>query len=187
MPNQTVTPAKTIKVNTVQQNGTTQLDLAERADALIRRYALYATGSALIPGFGLDVAAVTAVQTKMISELGKMYGFENNDQLIRTAVTAGITALGSRVLSGALAGLAKTVTPMKGLIGGAMQAGFSGFVTAETGFYYLQRMQAGDNPGDVKVTDIVGYITDQVKAGKFNPTSMGGLKNQLSYLFPAKN
>lgn len=171
----------------VAQNGALQSEIADRADSLIRRYALFATGSALIPGFGLDIAAVTAVQTKMVSELGKLYGFDNNDQLLRTAVTSGITSLGSRVLSGAITGLARTVTPMRGLIGGAMQAGFAGFVTAETGFYYLQRLQMGDNPGDVKVTDIVSYLSDQVRAGKFNPASMGGLKNQFSYLFPGKN
>lgn len=185
MANQIISTKETEKGLPIPQNGTLTDDRADRADAIIRRHALYATGSALIPGFGLDVAAVAAVQTKMVGELGMLYGFDNNDQLLRTAVTSGITALGSRVLSGAIAALAKSFTPIKGLIGGAMQAGFAGFVTAETGFYYFQRLEAGDNPGDVNVTEIIGFITDQVKAGKFNPSSMGGLRNQFSYLFPA--
>lgn len=157
----------------------------ERAAALIRRYALYCTGSTFLPSMVLDVAAQTAIQTKMIIELGKLYGFETDEQIVRTAVTSGITSLGGRMLSGALAGLAKQFTPLKSLFGGLLEAAFSGFLTAEVGLYYQQQLIAGHNPGDVTVVDIIDHITDQIQAGKFNPTASAGLRNQFAYLFPS--
>ncbi|MGB3798213.1 MAG: DUF697 domain-containing protein, partial [Lewinella sp.] len=108
----------------------------KEADAIIRRYALYGTATGLIPTFGLDVAATTAIQVRMIRELADLYEYDVNDQMIRMTITTGVTALAGRLLTGVASGIARAFSPLKFLIGGATQAAMSGFTTAEIGKIY---------------------------------------------------
>jgi uncharacterized protein (DUF697 family) len=151
----------------------------EEANAIVRKYALFGTATALIPVFGVDVAALTAVQTKMVNDLAEVYGYDISDQLMQTALTNGITSLASRVITGMLTGIAKSFTPLKSLVGGALSAAFAGFITAETGKIYQARMEAGQHPADIKVSDIIDHIILQLREGKFNPTNV---KGQFAYL-----
>lgn len=152
---------------------------SEAANAIVRKYALFGTATALIPVFGVDVAALTAVQTKMVNDLAENYGYDLSDQLMQTALTNGITSLASRVITGMLTGIAKSFTPLKSLVGGALSAAFAGFVTAETGKIYQARMEAGQHPADIKVSDIIDHIILQLREGKFNPTNV---KGQFAFL-----
>ena len=154
----------------------------QEADAIIRRYALYGTAAGLIPSFGLDVAALTAIQVKMIRELANLYEYDVNDQMIRMSITTGITALGGRLLTGIATSITKAFSPLKFLIGGATQAALSGFTTAEIGKIYQARMSSGENPADITVSEIVNHIVSQVQEGKWNPTKVGGWKGNFGYL-----
>lgn len=151
----------------------------EEVNAIIRKYALFGTATGLIPVFGIDVAAATAVQTKMVQDLAKVYGYDISDQWTQTAISNGVTALGGRMLSGLISGLAKSFSPLKALVGGALSAAFAGFITAEIGKIYHAKMQAGVNPADITASDVVNHIIAQLREGKFNPTN---IRSQFSYL-----
>lgn len=151
----------------------------EAANGIVRRYALYGTATALIPVFGIDVAALTAVQTKMVNDLAELYGYDLSDQLMQTALTNGITSLAGRIITGMLTGIAKSFAPLKSLVGGALAAAFAGFITAETGKIYQARMEAGQHPADIRVSDIIDHIILQLREGKFNPTNV---KGQFAFL-----
>lgn len=153
----------------------------EMADRLIRKYALFGTATGLIPAFGVDVAAATAVQTKMIKDLADIYDFDIDDQLMRTALTSGITALGGRILTQIAGMLATTFSPLKMFLGGATSAVVSGFLTLEIGKLYQTKMELGENPADIGVMDIVNHIATQVKEGKLDPGSLS-LSKQVSSL-----
>jgi uncharacterized protein (DUF697 family) len=49
------------------------VDRSTEALRIAREYTLYATGVGAIPVLGIDLAAVTAVQVKMIARLAKVY------------------------------------------------------------------------------------------------------------------
>lgn len=151
----------------------------EKADALIKRYALFGTAAGLIPTIGLDVAAATALQTKMIRDLAGIYGYDIDDQLVRTAITTGMTAIGGRILSTLAETAAKSFSPLKMVMGGATAAAISGFLTLEMGKIYQAKMQDGHNPADIGVLEIVNHIVAQVQAGKWDPTSFS-VTSQLS-------
>ena len=154
----------------------------QQADAIIRRYALYGTAAGIIPSFGLDVAALTAIQVKMIRDLAELYEYDVNDQMIRMTITTGVTALGGRLLTGIAASITRAFSPLKFLIGGATQAALSGFTTAEIGKIYQARLSSGQNPADITVSEIVNHIVQQVQEGKWNPTRVGGWKGSFGYL-----
>ncbi|WP_116127794.1 DUF697 domain-containing protein [Lewinella sp. IMCC34183] len=155
---------------------------ADQADSIIRRYALYGTAAGLIPSFGLDVIAMTAIQVKMIKDLADLYDYDVDDQMIRMTITTGITSLGSRLITGVATSLARAFSPLKFLIGGATQAALSGFMTAEIGKIYQARLASGENPADVSVSEIVNHVISQVQQGKWNPTKVAGFRNNFGYL-----
>lgn len=155
----------------------------EEADALIRRYALFGTASGLIPTFGLDVAAATAIQTKMIKDLADIYEFDIDDQLMRTALTSGITALGGRLITMMASMLATSFSPLKMFLGGATSAVVSGFLTMEIGKLYQSRMELGENPADIGVMDIVNHVAAQIQEGKWDPGSLSLTKQMSSLVF----
>ena len=154
----------------------------EQADSTIKRYALYGTATGLIPSFGLDVAALTAIQVKMIKELANIYEYNIDDQMIRMTITTGVTSLGSRLVTGVLTSITKAFSPLKFLIGGATQAALSGFMTAEIGKIYQARLSSGQNPADITVSEIVNHIVAQIQEGKWNPTKVGGWRGNFGYL-----
>lgn len=156
----------------------------EEANALIKRYALLGTASGLIPVIGLDVAASTAIQTKMIKDLADVYEFDISDQLLRTAITAGLTSLVSRVLTEAATRLAGTFGPLQMLLNGATYGAVSGFLTLEVGKIYQTQMELGKNPADVTLVAIADHIIDQVKEGKWDPASLS-LTSQISSMVKA--
>lgn len=155
----------------------------EEADALIRKYALFGTATGLIPTFGVDVIAATAVQTKMIKDLADIYEYDIDDQLMRTAITSGITALAGRILTQLSAMLAESFSPLKMFLGGATSAVVSGFLTLEIGKLYQSRMELGQNPSDIGVMDIVNHIVGQIQEGKWNPSALSLTKQMSSMVF----
>ncbi len=157
-----------------------------QANSIIRKYALFGTAAGLIPSFGLDVAALTAIQVKMIRDLADVYEYDVNDQMIRMTITTGVTALAGRLLTGIATSITRAFSPLKFLIGGATQAALSGFTTAEIGKIYQARLSSGENPADITVSEIVDHIVTQVQEGKWNPTKVGGWKGNFGYLMGDK-
>ena len=158
--------------------------LAEKrkeSDALINRYALLGTASGLIPVFGLDVAASTALQTKMIKDLADIYEFDIDDQIMRTVITTGVTALVGRVLTTAAGMLAETISPLKMFLNGATKAAVSGFLTLEIGKLYQTHMELGENPADITLMSIADHVIAQIKEGKWDPSKLS-LTSQLGAL-----
>ena len=166
-----VTAAKAVQTPELMEKRT-------EADSLIRRYALLGTASGLIPVFGLDVAATTAIQTKMIKDLADVYEFDIDDQIMRTAITTGVTALVGRILSQAAGMVANIAGPASFLLGGATSAAISGFLTMEIGHLYKTKMELGQNPADIALMDIADHIITQVKQGKWDPSALS-LQKQL--------
>lgn len=150
----------------------------QEAEKIIRRYTLFSTASGLIPVTGVDVLAATALQTQMVRELAEVYDYDIDEQLIRTAITTGATAIAGRLLTEIVNMLAETFSPLRGLVNSATQAAISGFLTLEIGNIYQQKMERGENPSDIGVMDIVNHMVAQVQEGKWDPDKLS-LTGQL--------
>ncbi|MEM9929253.1 MAG: DUF697 domain-containing protein [Bacteroidota bacterium] len=148
------------------------------AEKIIRRYALFSTASGLIPFTGVDVLAATALQTQMVREIADVYDYDIDEQLLRTAITTGATAIAGRLLTEIINMLAESFSPLKGLVNSATQAAVTGFLTLEIGTLYQLKMERGENPSDIGVMDIVSHLVDQVQEGKWDPDKLS-LTGQL--------
>jgi uncharacterized protein (DUF697 family) len=77
---------------TVDSNATSA-EQTEGADAIIRKYSLYAMGCGLIPAPVVDMLAVTALEVRMIHELSTVYRFQFPSKLVLYKIV--ISLLGS--------------------------------------------------------------------------------------------
>lgn len=174
-------------VAVAKQSNTANLDAKQKeAEALIRKFALMGTASGFIPVMGVDVLASTAIQVKMIKDLAEIYDYDIDDQLMRMAITTGVTAVGGRLLNAMAGSLAQSFAPVKMFINGATQAAVSGFLTLEIGNIYKSKMELGENPSDIGVMDIVNHIVAQVQEGKWDPNKLS-LSGQLGSMVSNKN
>lgn len=158
-------------------------DQDERADTIIRRYALLGTGAGIIPGLPLNIAALTGIQTKMVYDLAKLYRVPADDQMLRLLRNSLVSSFGSRFVTGTITRLIKAFSPLRLLIGGMSSAAISGMLTAEIGQVYKQHFQAGGQISDLHLSEIQRHIQEQVKAGKFNPGRFASLRGRFGYLY----
>ncbi len=153
----------------------------ERAQQVIQKYALFGTGSALLPNAFLNIAALTGIQVKMINDIGRIYGVDMDEHLTRTITSTAISSLGGRIVAGGVTRLLRFMSPLKFLFGGMTSAALSGFMTAETGEVYRQHFAAGGDPADITFQEIVNRIQTQIRTGNFNPSTYG-LKSGMRLL-----
>ncbi len=185
---QVINNGKSAAVETAKELVNVNLDAKrQEADKIIRRYALFCSATGFIPVVGVDVVAVTALQTQMIRELADVYEFEVDDQLVRMAINNGVTAIGGRLLTELAGVLATSFSPLKMFLNGATQAAVSGFLTLEIGNIYQHKMELGENPTDISVMDIVNHIISQVQEGKWDPQKLSLTSQIGSFMNNGKN
>ena len=155
---------------------------AERANYIIGRYALFGTGAGILPYAGLNIAALTGVQTRMIQELANLYQVEHSQSTIRLVVQNVITSIGTRFVVGGFTRLIQSFGPLKYILGGVSSAALSGALTAEIGQLYKQHFQGGGTLADITLGQIIEHIKVQVESGEFNPGSFGGIRGRVKYL-----
>lgn len=90
--------AAVTRSKTVASSGTD----VPHSEKIVKLYSQYAAAAGLIPLPGLDLAAVGAVQLKMIAELAAHYGVPFNGQVGRSLLATLVGGLGAARLSFAL-------------------------------------------------------------------------------------
>jgi uncharacterized protein (DUF697 family) len=119
----------------------------DNANKLVSRYALYAAGGGLIPVPTLDIAAIVAVQIKLVADLSKLYEVPFSQDRAKTVVTA----LVGGVLPGALAtsslAVLGTVVKLIPIIGTAVGAvatsAFAYGLTLAVGKVFVMHYESG--------------------------------------------
>lgn len=156
----------------------------ERADYIIGRYTLFGTGAGVLPYSGINVAALTAVQTRMIQELAELYDVDFSQSTVRLVAQNIVVSVAGQVVAGGVTRLIKSFGPLRYLLGGVTSAALSGALTAEIGQIYREHFERGGTLADITLEDIVQQIRKQIERGEFKPANFGGILGQLKYLRP---
>jgi uncharacterized protein (DUF697 family) len=109
-----------------------------RADRIIKKHVLWASGAGLIPIPLADLAAVTAVQVSMLEDLSKLYHAELSEPMIRNFVTA----LTGGVIARLGASAVKAIPGIGTLLGGASMSIMSGASTYAVGQVAKKQLEA---------------------------------------------
>jgi uncharacterized protein (DUF697 family)/predicted flap endonuclease-1-like 5' DNA nuclease len=130
-----------------------RLEAARRAQRLAeaknlsRRYVLLATGFALLPLPLVDIAAVLALQVKLVHDLSHLYGVPFESGMAKPLLTS---LLSCGAVSGgglALMGLGLTIPGLRTLIGGGFSGSLAG-TTLATSEIFIRHFEAGGTMAD---------------------------------------
>jgi uncharacterized protein (DUF697 family) len=140
------------------------------ANKLVSRYALYAAGGGLIPVPTLDIAAIVAVQIKMVADLSKLYDVPFSQDRAKTVVTA----LVGGVLPGALAGgslavlgtVIKLVPIVGTAIGAVTTSAFAYALTLAVGKVFTLHFETGGSLLNFEPEKVRSHFEKEFKGAK---------------------
>ncbi|CAM2010261.1 YcjF family protein [Acanthopleuribacter pedis] len=137
------------------------------AEFIIRKHVAYAAGSGLIPIPLFDIAAVTAVQVKMVRDLTNLYGIPFSENRFKTLVTALIGGIGSEQIGRRLLGSVLKAIPVIGPIaGGAAVPIMSGATTYAVGQVFRKHFNGGGTVLNFDPSKAKDYFKEQYNRGR---------------------
>jgi uncharacterized protein (DUF697 family) len=135
---------------------------SESADAMIRRHVLWSTGAGLIPIPLADVAAVTAVQVKMLEDLTKLYGASLTKPTLENFVAALTGGMIARIGASAI----KALPGLGTLLGGASMSIMSGASTYAVGQVAKTHLESEGTLANVDMSKAKRAYRDAYESGK---------------------
>jgi uncharacterized protein (DUF697 family) len=136
------------------------------ADETINRHMLAAFGAGLLPLPLLDLAALAAIQLKLLHSLAGLYGVEFSSQLGKAAIGALSGSGLSVTLSAKLASLAKGLPVLGWAVGPAGAASFAAASTYALGKVFVQHFESGNTFLTFDPEQVKAYYAQQYALGK---------------------
>lgn len=125
---------------TAQSSGRSSAD----PESIIKYYAGWAAASGVIPAPFVDMAAVTAVQIRMVKRLAAAHGVDYDENSGRALVAAVVGAvLPARLASGSVGSLIKAIPGIGGVLGIATVPGFNYASTFAVGRVFKKHFASG--------------------------------------------
>ena len=115
----------------------------EHALAVVRSYLPWAAGAGILPLPGVDLAAIMAVQLRMLAKLAEDYGVPFKEQAVRSIVAALMATLVQNTLTGGLASAFKFVPVAGTLLGIAMLPAVAVAGTFAIGKVFVTHFESG--------------------------------------------
>ena len=114
------------------------------AQEIVKRYALYAAGAGLIPIPVADFAAITALEVKMLHDLGRMYGVPFSQETVRPIVAALIGGYSATKVGYGVGGSLMKSVPIIGQALGLLSVpAFGAGLTYAIGKVFIQHFASG--------------------------------------------
>lgn len=162
---------------------TATTEAKQEADEVIKFHARLATAAGFIPVTGVDIALVTAVQVRMVSEICKAYEVEFEEEIVKVGLSSIIGATIARLVSYGAREAFNAFSQFGRLADNLTNAAISGFFTAATGEIYSMHFEGGGTLADLDISDFVDYAGEQIKSGKLHPRLFANINSGFSYLY----
>jgi len=145
---------------------TTETTIAGPTDAIIRKWTYAAVAAGLIPVPVVDLAAVAAIQLKMVSDLSRHYNVPFAENRGKAAIGALTGTVVSRQLAPVAASLLKVI-PLLGQFGGAVAMSVSaGASTYAVGRVFDRHFASGGTLLDFDAARFRGVFSREYERGK---------------------
>lgn len=142
-----------------------------RADKIIKTHVLWSSGAGLIPIPLADLAAVTAVQVKMLDDLSRLYDAEFSEPVIRNFITALTGGMIARLGASAI----KAIPGIGTFLGGASMSIMSGASTYAVGQVAKKQLETN---GQLSKIDMARAKSEYDKAFETGKDFVSKLKNE---------
>jgi len=116
----------------------------QQAQEIVKKYSTYAAGAGLIPIPTLDMAAIAAVELKMLADLAKVYSVPFENDRVRPIVASIIGAyVASNLGAGAGGSLLKGIPVFGQVLGTLAVPVFASGMTFAIGKVFIQHFASG--------------------------------------------
>ncbi|AFL68049.1 uncharacterized protein associated with GTPases [Sulfurospirillum barnesii SES-3] len=120
------------------------MDREEHALKIVKNYMWWSMGAGLIPVPFVDLAAVTGIQLKMLSDISKCYDMEFSEHKGKSIIAALLGSVVPNQLSkGSLGSLLKMVPVVGPVLSGLSMSIFSGASGYALGKVFIQHYESG--------------------------------------------
>ena len=116
-----------------------------QASKIITKYLGWSAGAAFIPVPGFDLAAVTAVQIKMIADIAKVYDVPFKKDATKTIIGSLLATILPSGLAQGASSLVKIVPGIGTILGMATAPAFAAASTYAIGKVFTQHFESGGN------------------------------------------
>jgi len=146
--------------------------IAEKNNEIIFSSSGKATAISALPIPYIDIPVVAYIQMDMIEKLAENYGIDTGSKT-RIMLSVLFSTLSGSIATELALSIAKS-TGLKTLFGNSMiKASINGFVTTLVGELYVSHFRRGGNIDDLELGNIMGYISNQFKDGKYSIQALG--------------
>lgn len=157
---------------TVEAADVEVVDVHEAAAKVIANSVKWSAAAAIVPVPYLDLAALGAVQVKMVRDLANVYGVDANSETLQGVISAMIGSLTPVALSGSLVGPSIKFIPGVGSILGSISvAAFGSAATYAVGKVFVKHFDKGGNISDFSAESIEKDLKGEFDAAKSRSTS----------------
>lgn len=145
---------------------------AEGAQRLVNRHALYSAAAGMVPVPVFDLAAITAVQIKMLKEMADYYGIPFQSDLGKSLVSALIGGIVPTKLTYGVAGSMIKGVPVIGQLLGIFTApAFASASTYAVGKVFIAHFEAGGTMLDFDPDKMRQHFRAEYDAAHTNVTA----------------
>lgn len=161
---------ETTKNNTSK---TETLPNEEKSLQVVRKYMLWSLGAGLIPVPLLDIATVTGVQMKMISEISKVYGVDFKENRAKNIISALFSSVSANTFAYGTVGSAIKSIPLVGtLVGSVTMPFFSGAFAYALGSVFINHFENGGTFLDFDSDKVKTHFGEMFRKGKKEATDL---------------
>jgi len=147
----------------VEDTDQAKLDLSH---ATVKKYMWWSMGAGLIPVPLVDIATVSGVQLKMLSELAKIYDVKFSKNAGKSIISALIGGISADALSKSYITSAVKSIPIIGIVGSVSMPIFSGAATWAIGKVFIQHFASGGTFLDFDPKKVKDYFMNLFKQGQ---------------------
>ena len=147
---------------TVEERLADQMKKRQEADKVLRKHVLYSLGAGLVPIPLIDIAAVTAVQVDMLSQIATVYGANYNASKGKAFASALVGSTFARIG----ASVVKTLPGIGTVVGGVSMSVLSGASTYAVGTVAIGVFESGGDLISANLESAKKAYLQQFEEGK---------------------
>ncbi len=146
------------------------------AKQTVKTWSSWAAAAGLVPMPALDLAAIAAVQVKMVYELCKIYDVPYKEERVQSVVTGVATSSVTVLLSGQVSGTVVRFIPYVGpILSTLIQPTLAFASTYALGQVFIKQFESGQSLGSITVESVRDSYNKQFEKAKqlFKKKSIG--------------
>ncbi len=134
------------------------------AERIVNSYVGWSAGAGLIPLPLIDLAAIMAVELKMLDDLAKFYGIPFSRNSAKSIIGSLVGGTGTVLVAAPAASLVKFVPIVGGIAGMLTEPAIAAAATYALGRVFIQHFESGGTFLDFKPDEVRAYYQSEFRA-----------------------